>query len=58
MRAREWTLAAAYGDPADYGVPSLPTWRVERDATGALGFAIPGDGAPFITADRPVEVRR
>jgi hypothetical protein len=58
MRAREWTLAAAYGDPADYGVPSLPTWRVERGADGALGFATAEDDGPFITADRPVEVRR
>ncbi|WP_200895733.1 hypothetical protein [Halorubrum saccharovorum] len=27
MRAREWAVAAAFGDPTEYDVPALPTWR-------------------------------
>lgn len=58
MRAREWSVAAAYGDPTEYGVPSLPTWRVVRGDDGDLAFASAEGGAPFIAAERPVEVRR
>ena len=39
MRAREWAVAATYGDPTDYDVPALPTWRVERGGNGDLAFA-------------------
>ncbi len=49
MRAREWAVAATYGDPTDYDVPALPTWRVERGGNGDLAFA---------AAERPVRVRR
>jgi hypothetical protein len=58
MRAREWTVAAMYGDPSEYGVPALPQWRVARGPDGAVAFAAADADEPFITADRPVEVRR
>jgi len=58
MRAREWAVAAAYGDPTDYDVPALPTWRIERGEAGDLAFAAAGADEPFIAADRPVRVRR
>lgn len=58
MRAREWAVAATYGDPTDYDVPALPTWRVERGGNGALAFAAAGRDEPFIAAERPVRVRR
>jgi hypothetical protein len=58
MRAREWAVAAAFGDPAEYDVPVLPTWRVERGDDGDLAFASGGRDDPFITAKRPVRVRR
>ncbi|WP_170938255.1 MULTISPECIES: hypothetical protein [unclassified Halorubrum] len=58
MRAREWTVAATYGDPTDYDVPALPTWRVERGACGDLAFAATDRDEPFIAAANPVRVRR
>ena len=58
MRAREWAVAAAYGDPADYDVPALPTWRVERVERGGVAFAATDGEEPFIAAERPVRVRR
>lgn len=58
MRAREWAVAATYGDPTDYDVPSLPTWRVERGESGELAFSAPDGDEPFITAVNPVRVRR
>jgi hypothetical protein len=58
MRAREWTVAATYGDPTAYDVPALPTWRVERGERGGIAFAAADRDEPFIAADRPVRVRR
>lgn len=58
MRAREWTVAATYGEPTDYDVPALPTWRVEWGADGDLAFAATDRDEPFIAAERPVRVRR
>ena len=58
MRAREWTVAAAYGDPTEYDVPALPTWRVERGEDGRLAFVAADRDEPFIEAKRPVRVRR
>ncbi|WP_198951508.1 MULTISPECIES: hypothetical protein [Halorubrum] len=58
MRAREWTVAAAFGDPTEYDVPDLPTWRVERGDDGDLAFAAADRDEPFIAAARPVRVRR
>ena len=55
MRARTWAIAAAYRDPADYGVPELPNWEVCRDG-GAVAF-VSGDDEPFIAAESPVTVR-
>ncbi|WP_172863931.1 hypothetical protein [Halorubrum trapanicum] len=58
MRAREWTVAATYGDPADYDVPALPAWRVERGEAGGIAFAATDREESFISAERPVRVRR
>jgi hypothetical protein len=57
MRAREWAVAATYGDPAAYDLPTLPTWRVERSDDG-LAFAAVDSDEPFIAAEKPVRVRR
>lgn len=57
MRAREWAIAGAFREPADYDIPDVPSWRVSRDDCGGLAFA-DGDREPFIVADRPVRVRR
>jgi hypothetical protein len=57
MRAREWTIAATYREPEQYGVPDLPVWRVHRDDCGGIAFA-DGDGEPFIAAANPIRVRR
>ncbi|SDY34846.1 hypothetical protein [Halopenitus persicus] len=57
MRAREWTLASCYGDPTDYDIPELPTWRVCRPERGGIAFAARGR-QPFIAAEQPVTVRR
>ena len=58
MRAREWTIAAAFGDPSEYDVPDLPSWRVERDDDGRVAFAATDRDEAFIAASRPVMVRR
>jgi hypothetical protein len=57
MRAREWAIVGATGDPAAYGIPDLPTWRVHRDADG-IAFVADDDDEPFILAESPVRVRR
>jgi hypothetical protein len=48
MRAREWAIVDAACEPAAYGIPELPTWRVSRDDDGGLAIA----------AESPVRVRR
>jgi hypothetical protein len=58
MRAREWAVVDAACEPAEYGIPELPTWRVSRDDDGGLAFAAEGDDEPFIAAESPVRVRR
>ncbi|GAB7010280.1 hypothetical protein [Halorubrum trueperi] len=58
MRAREWAIASAFGDPSDYDVPNLPAWRVERGADGEIAFASAEGDEPFIAAAGPVRVRR
>ncbi|WP_276259791.1 hypothetical protein [Haloglomus litoreum] len=58
MRARTWSLAASFRDPADYGIPSLPEWTVYHGDGGAMALG-PEDGdGVFIAADDPVPVRR
>lgn len=56
MRATEWTIAAAFGDPEAYGIPDLPEWRVRSHDCGGIAFL--ADGEPFIAAERPMTVRR
>jgi hypothetical protein len=57
MRARAWLIAARYGTPAEHGIPRLPAWRVYRPDCGGLALAA-DDAEPFITAERPMKVRR
>jgi hypothetical protein len=56
VRAREWAIAGASRDPADYDVPELPDWGVRRPACGGIAFV--ADGEPFIVAEQPTTVRR
>ena len=56
MRAREWGIAAGFGDPGDYGIPELPKWRVRRLDCGGIAFV--ADGDRFIAAERPMKIRR
>jgi hypothetical protein len=57
MRAREWAVAASFGEPSKYGIPELPSWRSCWLECGSLAFAA-GDEEPFIAAERPIDVRR
>jgi len=56
VRAREWSIAATFGDPVEYGIPELPNLRVCRPDCG--GIALAADGEPFIAAERPMKIRR
>jgi hypothetical protein len=56
VRAREWTVAAAFSSPAEHGIPELPAWQVRRLDCGGVAFV--ADGEPFIAAERPCAVRR
>lgn len=64
MRAREWTVAANFRTPADYGIPELPAWRSHRDDGGVAFVAADADAdgepdaEPFIAAENPITVRR
>lgn len=57
MRARRWVIAHRFREPAAYGIPELPAWDVRTDGTG-IAFARADDVEPFISADRPMRVRR
>ncbi|WP_192918681.1 hypothetical protein [Salinigranum salinum] len=58
MRAREWLIAFRYGCPAEYGVPTLPSWEQCRDEDGRLALRERDADEPFISAANPVTVRR
>ncbi|GAB3420103.1 hypothetical protein GCM10027435_22360 [Haloparvum alkalitolerans] len=58
MRAREWAIAGAYGDPADYDLPDLPALHAIRTDCGGLALAAADDEEPFIVAETPMRVRR
>jgi len=58
MRARVWTVAATYRDPADYDIPELPEWAVTQPDDGGIAFADRDRNTPFISAARPRRVRR
>jgi hypothetical protein len=58
MRARTWTIAAQFYDPADYGIPDLPEWVEGRDAEGRLVLADSETGEAFMRAENPTKVRR
>jgi hypothetical protein len=57
MSVRTWAIAHRYYGPADYGIPELPEWEVDRTERGGLALADEGD-PPFISAEHPVRVRR
>jgi len=46
MRAREWTIASLYGDPEDYGIPSVPI-NVDEQTN-----------EKFMTAENTVKMKR
>lgn len=58
MRARRWVIASLYSTPEEYGVPTLPEWVVRRTEGGGLSLAAAADSDPFLSAERPVRVRR
>ncbi|RMB24085.1 hypothetical protein [Haloplanus aerogenes] len=58
MRARTWTVATSYCEPADDDIPELPIWAVTRPTNGGLAFAGSDGEEPFIRAERPMQVRR
>jgi hypothetical protein len=58
MLARTWVIAAQYNDPADYGIPKLPSWTVSRTDSRGIGFGVSADADPFIRAEQPVKIRR
>jgi hypothetical protein len=57
MLAREWAVAGTFGDRTEYGIPGPPAVRARRLDCGGLAFSADGDD-PFISAERPVHVRR
>lgn len=58
MRARTWTIAANYRSPADYDIPTAPTFTAERRADGTLVLLSGEEGGLVLTAGRPSTVRR
>jgi hypothetical protein len=58
MRSRAWVIAARYGEPKEYGIPTLPAWTVRRRDSGGIEFAAGDDADPFIRSARPMTVRR
>lgn len=58
MRAREWIVAYCFFSPKDYDIPELPDWVVRTERCGRISFSRNEDDEPFITADRPMKVRR
>lgn len=56
MHARTWAIAATR-EPAAYGIPELPDWRL-LDATPGMALAEAGHAEPFISAEQPMTVRR
>lgn len=58
MRARAWTIAATFNEPADYGIPPLPEWTVYKETGGGMALGAAEHDGVFIAADDPVTVRR
>jgi hypothetical protein len=58
MHARSWVIAYRYGEPADYGIPALPSWSVRRTDAGGVALAEDDDSEAFVRADAPMKVRR
>lgn len=59
MLARTWTIAANFREPADYGIPTAPTFCAEHRSDETLVLFASSDAAePFITAEGPMTVRR
>lgn len=58
MSARRWTIAARFEEPADYGIPTVPSLTVSRTDDGGIELATDADTEPFVRAEQPVDVRR
>ncbi|MFC6765246.1 hypothetical protein [Natrinema soli] len=58
MLARTWVIAANFRTPADYGVPTAPSFPAERRADGSLVLIDPDDSTPVMTVGKTVSVRR
>lgn len=56
MLARRWTIAACFRNPADYGIPTAPTFHTERCESEVVFRS--EDGTPVLCARRTVKVRR
>jgi len=57
MRAREWAIAGAFGDPSEYGIPDPPAVEVCPLDCGGIALSA-GGGEPFIAAEQPIKIRR
>lgn len=56
MLARRWTIAACFREPADYGIPTAPTFHTERYESEVVFRS--EDGTPVLRAKNMVKVRR
>ena len=57
MRAREWAIAGAFGDPSGCGILDLPAVQVCRHDCGGIAPSA-GSDDPFIAADQPAKICR
>jgi len=58
MLAREWTIAARFHEPADYGIPEAPVFPTVECESGALMLTDPESDAVAMVAGAPMRVRR
>lgn len=58
MPARTWTIAANFHSPAEYGVPTAPSFEPERCADGVLVLVASDGTTPVLTAKRASRVQR
>ncbi|WP_408960417.1 hypothetical protein [Natrinema sp. 74] len=58
MIARTWVIAANVRTPADYGVPTAPSFPAKRRTDGTLVLVDPDDSRPVMTVRETVSVRR
>ncbi|ELZ16637.1 hypothetical protein C478_02687 [Natrinema thermotolerans DSM 11552] len=58
MLARTWVIAANFRTPADYGVPTAPSFPAERRSDGTLVLIGPDDSTPVMTVGETIPIRR